>query len=160
MDSHCKGFIQLFCTSKKKEREKETNNNYPRFLIISKYASESLLWENLHPFSVSLRCKFSTLSSLGPESQLSEMQTSKEITLPSQLKRKKMKEALWKQTATWPVSPESYTQNLVQSLHKGIYQGQMQILSLLHKYWLKKKSFSNHWAGNLNLFHPPETHSD
>ena len=52
-------------TKKKKEI---LNNNYPRPLIIGKYAPKLILRENLHLFSVPLRCRLSTLSSLGPES--------------------------------------------------------------------------------------------
>lgn len=88
--------------------------------------------EKTYPFSVPLRCTFSMLYSLGPESPVFEIQTFKKITLASQRRKKKFKEALWKQTAT--ISRIPY-QSLVHSLHKDIYQGQMEILSLLHKYW-------------------------
>lgn len=89
--------------------------------------------EKTYPFSVPLRCTFSMLYSLGPESHVFEIQTFKKITLASQKgKKKKIKEALWKQTATVSRIP---CQSLVHSLHKDIYQGQMKILSLLHKYW-------------------------
>ena len=58
------------CPALKKKKE-HLNNNYLRHLIIGKYAPKLLSGENLHPFSVPLRCKFSTMSSLGPESHLS-----------------------------------------------------------------------------------------
>lgn len=51
-----------------KKKRKFKNNNFFHTPLITGIYSPKLLGENLYTFSVPLRCKSSTLSSLGPKS--------------------------------------------------------------------------------------------
>lgn len=120
-------------TKKKEKREREKHNTHLRLLIIGKHCPEFYRRENCHILSLlPQKDKFSTLSSLGSDSQLFEMHTSKEITLAVQPKGKKLKTHFVNKLLL-DLFPESLVQNLVHSLQKIISRMNEDLKRLLHK---------------------------